>query len=105
MIPNAADRPLLTVDELLEAVPGWPGGRSATYEAVRRGELPSVRIGRRLFIVTAALRQLLGLSEAAAGPKTQKNEAPDSTTEASPFAIPDLQVRRPNGSYSSRPNT
>ncbi len=96
MIPHPDERPLITVDELLEAVPGWPGGRSATYEAVRRGELPSVRIGRRLFIVTSALRQLLWLGEAAAGPQTRKNEAPDSTNEA-PFisrASSDRQVRR-----------
>jgi hypothetical protein len=61
MIPSPDEKPLLTVDELLEAVPAWPGGRSATYEAVRRGELPSVRIGRRLFVPTAPLRRLLGL--------------------------------------------
>ncbi len=96
MIPHPDEKPLLTVDELLEAVPAWPGGRSATYEALRRGELPSVRIGRRLFIVTSALRQLLALGEAAAGPQTRKNEAPDSTNEA-PFislATSDRQVGR-----------
>ena len=30
-------------------------GRSATYEAVKRGEIPSIRIGRRLRIPRAAL--------------------------------------------------
>ncbi len=54
---------MLTVDELLEAVAGWPFGRSGTYEAMRRGEVPSVRIGRRLFIPTAPLRQMLGLGD------------------------------------------
>lgn len=63
VIPDPGQRPLLTVDELLEAVPAWPSGRSATYEAVRRGDLPSVRIGGRLYILTAQLRQMLGLDD------------------------------------------
>jgi hypothetical protein len=78
VIPDPNERPLLTVDELLEAVPAWPGGRSATYEAIRRGELPSVRIGRRLFLCTGTLRKLLGLDDARAGPVT-RNGAPDPT--------------------------
>jgi len=36
--------------------------RSAVYEAMKRGELPSLRIGRRLYVPTAELRTLLGLS-------------------------------------------
>jgi excisionase family DNA binding protein len=34
-------------------------GRNSVYEAVRRHELPSVRIGRRLLIPKAALQRLL----------------------------------------------
>jgi excisionase family DNA binding protein len=34
-------------------------GRNAAYEAVRRVELPAIRIGRRLLVPKAALRQLL----------------------------------------------
>ena len=34
-------------------------GRSAAYEAVTRGQLPSVRIGRRVLIPRAALDRLL----------------------------------------------
>lgn len=78
MIPHPEEKPLLTVDELLEAVPAWPGGRSATYEAIRRGELPSVRIGRKVFLCVAPLRRLLGLDDARAGPVT-RNGAPDPT--------------------------
>ncbi len=44
-MPNPSEKPLMTVDELLEAVPGWPGGRSATYEAVRRGSFPACGSG------------------------------------------------------------
>jgi excisionase family DNA binding protein len=41
-------------------------GRSATYEAIRRGEIPSIRIGKRLLVPRAALDRLLG-SEAVGG--------------------------------------
>jgi excisionase family DNA binding protein len=34
--------------------------RSAFYRGIHRGELPSVRIGRRLLVPTAKLYQLLG---------------------------------------------
>jgi excisionase family DNA binding protein len=36
-------------------------GRSAAYEAARRGELPTVRIGRSLRVPRHALEALLGL--------------------------------------------
>ena len=38
-------------------------GRNAAYEAVRRGDIPSVRIGRRYVIPTASLRKMLGIVE------------------------------------------
>jgi excisionase family DNA binding protein len=34
--------------------------RSAFYRAIDRGEMPAVRIGRRLLVPTAKLFQLLG---------------------------------------------
>lgn len=34
-------------------------GRSAAYEAVKRGQLPALRLGRKLKVSTAALRALL----------------------------------------------
>lgn len=37
-------------------------GRSAAYEAVRRGQIPSVRLGRRLRVPSKALDQLLNPS-------------------------------------------
>ncbi|MBI3910326.1 MAG: helix-turn-helix domain-containing protein [Armatimonadetes bacterium] len=42
-------------------------GRSATYEAVKRGEIPSVRIGRRILIPVAALERLLAEAGRAEG--------------------------------------
>lgn len=38
-------------------------GRSGTYEAARRGEIPTIRFGRRVVVPTAALRRLLGLED------------------------------------------
>ena len=42
-------------------------GREAAYNAARRGELPTIRIGRRLLVPTQALLDLL----ATAGPAGQ----------------------------------
>jgi len=46
----------------------WPevGGvlglsRASTYEAARRGDIPTIRFGRRVVVPTAALRRMLGL--------------------------------------------
>lgn len=35
--------------------------RNAAYAAAGRGELPTLRFGRRLIVPTAALRRMLGL--------------------------------------------
>lgn len=37
-------------------------GRAASYEAARRGDLPTVKLAGRLRVPTARLRALLGLS-------------------------------------------
>jgi excisionase family DNA binding protein len=37
-------------------------GRTLAYEAVRRGEIPTIRIGRRLLVPRGALDQLLGIA-------------------------------------------
>jgi excisionase family DNA binding protein len=34
-------------------------GRGSAYEAVRRGEIPAIRIGGRLVVPTAQLRRML----------------------------------------------
>lgn len=60
-LPTAAERPTLTIPEAGHYV-GL--GRSAAYEAARRGELPTLRFGGRLVVPTAKLRALLGLDGA-----------------------------------------
>lgn len=60
-IPDPRDRPTLGL---------WPetGGylglsKCSTYDAAHRGEIPTIRIGRRLLVPTAALRRLLQLDD------------------------------------------
>lgn len=50
------DRATLTVEEAAELL---GVGRSSAYEAARRGELPSMRLGRRLVVPVPALLRLL----------------------------------------------
>jgi excisionase family DNA binding protein len=35
--------------------------KSSTYDGVARGEIPTIRVGRRLLVPTAALRRMLQL--------------------------------------------
>jgi excisionase family DNA binding protein len=51
----------ITVDE---AAAKLGIGRSAAYEAVRRGEIPHLRFGRRIQIPVARLAELLGVDPA-----------------------------------------
>lgn len=37
--------------------------RGSAYEAARRGEIPTVRIGHRLLVPTARLLEMLGCAE------------------------------------------
>lgn len=53
----ASGRAVLTVEEVA-AILGTK--RTATYDAVRRGQIPSLRLGRRLFVPVPALLRLLG---------------------------------------------
>ena len=49
-------RPTLTVDEAANVL---RIGRSTAYSAVRSGQIPSLRLGRRILIPTAALCRML----------------------------------------------
>jgi hypothetical protein len=42
-------------------------GRNSAYQAVREGQLPGVRIGRKIAVPTAPLRKMLGLTNEDAG--------------------------------------
>ena len=57
MIPDPHKSPVLTIEEV---APLLGIGRSAAYEAARRGQLPTIRLGRRLLVPTMALLRQLG---------------------------------------------
>jgi hypothetical protein len=61
-IPDPHERPTLSL---------WPDaghilglGRSATYAAAARHEIPTIHFGRRVVVPTAALRRMVGLDPA-----------------------------------------
>ena len=60
-VPGEAEekRLTLTVEDAAELL-GL--SRAFAYESVRRGEIPSIRIGRRILVPKAALERLLGAS-------------------------------------------
>jgi excisionase family DNA binding protein len=60
---DPAVKPTLSVEEVA-IVLGL--ARSSAYEAIRRGQIPSIRVGRRLLVPTAALCRLLGLIDSKA---------------------------------------
>ncbi len=50
------DKQTLTVPEAAEAL---GIGRAAAYEAARTGQIPTIKIGKRILVPMAALEQLL----------------------------------------------
>lgn len=73
-IPDPEIAPLLDVHEAAR----WLGiGRTACYEAIQRGEIPHLRLGRRIYVPTAAIRALVGLAKSTTiqpDDGTQENE-------------------------------
>jgi excisionase family DNA binding protein len=59
-IPDPAVQPTVTVEEAGDAI---GISRASAYEGVRNGEIPSIRVGRRIVVPTAALRRLLGIDD------------------------------------------
>jgi excisionase family DNA binding protein len=59
MLPLPIERPTLSVPE---AGIYLGLGRDAAYRAIHTGELPSIRIGRKVLVPTAALWELLGMT-------------------------------------------
>jgi excisionase family DNA binding protein len=51
-------RLIITIEEAAEVM---NLKRTSTYDAVRRGDIPSLRLGRRLFVPVHGLMRLLGI--------------------------------------------
>jgi excisionase family DNA binding protein len=73
-LPDPRDKPTLSVDEVA-AILGF--GRSSVYAAVRQGTIPALRIGSRIRIPTARLRELIGDPEQAVPASPPITEAPE----------------------------
>jgi excisionase family DNA binding protein len=56
-IEQVADRATITIEQTAQLL-GL--GRTAAYDAARRGELPTRRLGRRLLVPVPALLEWLG---------------------------------------------
>jgi excisionase family DNA binding protein len=56
-VPAPSDRLVLTVDEAAYLL---GISRGLAYELVTRGELPAIRLGRRIVIPRVAMEELLG---------------------------------------------
>ena len=57
MTLDPTETPTVTVERAAEVL---GIGRGSAYEAARTGELPTIRIGRRLLVPTALLLKMLG---------------------------------------------
>ncbi len=57
-LPDPAETPLVRIDDVLDVL---PVSRSTAYELARRGELPVLRLGSRIFLKNRELRAMLGL--------------------------------------------
>ena len=87
--PDPRERPLLKVAEVVELL--RPDvGEYAVRTAISKGQIPSIEIGRLLFVPTAGLLALLGLEARAAA----ESPTGDSTAAAPVFAIarPDISA-------------
>lgn len=57
-VPDPEQQPVMSVPE----AGGHVGlGRSSSYAAADRGEIPTIRLGRKMVVPTAQFRALLGL--------------------------------------------
>lgn len=68
---SAANGPEVRVKTLKEVAAALRISRGSAYEAARRKEIPTIRIGRRLLVPAAALERLLsGESADSPSPET-----------------------------------
>jgi excisionase family DNA binding protein len=58
LVPDPANAPTMNVEQVAKA---FHISRAKAYEAVRLGDIPSIKLGRRLVVPTAAVRRMLQL--------------------------------------------
>jgi excisionase family DNA binding protein len=69
---------VFTVEEVAEVL---RLSRNSAYRGIERGEIPSIKVGRRLLVPRPALERLLGL-DLPAGDETEDAEAADARFRA-----------------------
>lgn len=57
MTPDPQKEPTISVERAAKVM---GIARGSAYQGVKNGEIPSIRVGRRLLVPTAALLELLG---------------------------------------------
>jgi excisionase family DNA binding protein len=96
VVPDPYTTPTLTVEEAGEIL-GL--GRHAAYTAARTGELPTIRLGRKLLVPTAGLLSLVGLWDgqvpAPLKPAPVKKARPVTSRKEAPPTRPARRVRVP----------
>jgi hypothetical protein len=60
LVPDPAVEPTMNVDKVARA---FHISRAKAYEAVKTGDIPSIKLGRRLVVPTAAVRRMLQLDD------------------------------------------
>ena len=70
-------------------------GRSASYQAAQRGDLPVIAMGRKKVVATAALRRLLCLDEPAEFSGHEEQASAPSGGIVLPFASQRSPTRNP----------
>jgi excisionase family DNA binding protein len=63
-VPDPTEQPTMTVEATGTAL---GISRTTAYEGVASGEIPSIRVGRRLLVPTAAVRRMLLLDQSGTG--------------------------------------
>ena len=69
----SGERQTLTVEEAAEVL---GIGRNSAYEAIKRGEIPALRLGRRLVVPRKALDRLLWNNNSETAVLDETEEAP-----------------------------
>src|SRR4051812_13741514 len=98
-MPDSADTPnLMTVREVAQLL---RISRSFAYELVARGELESVRIGRRVLVPTASVHQLVANATAESRPTTASHTRGTGahTGLRSDLPIPPTRINRVRPSH------
>lgn len=72
MLAPLPERPTMSVAEVAEVL---GVSRDATYDAVKRGELPALRVGRTIRVPTAKIAEMLGIAESDAAPVVRRRSA------------------------------